>query len=155
MRLLAASRPADISQVSRDGRQEPPTPDLFDLLPGELPQRPAAPVVRPAATVAARSVATVGLSLLLRWYLAGLVVCLVLRFPLWAVLALPVAGAAVQVLRGRRRSFRLGCAVVAATYVAETTSIVVSPYPWWFRFATSSVLFAAASYFWGARVDSL
>lgn len=117
---------------------EPPLPSrpgLSELLPfGQAaPLQHTAPPrhqISPAkATIAALTAVALGLSF---------------RFPLPVLLVLSVAGAAVVAAASRwRRGAHIAATIFAAGFLAQATSIFITPFTWWLRFGFFGTLIGA------------
>ena len=69
---------------------------------------------------------------------------LVFRFPLPVLLILSVAGAAVVVAAARwRRGAHVAATIFAAGFLAQATSIFITPFTWWLRFGFFGTLIGA------------
>ena len=78
-----------------------------------------------------------------------------LHFPTWATVGLPLAAVGAQLLRGRRRPYRIALAAIWAGFFAEATADFRTPYSLDFRFGAAFVVLSAALFWWGAMTDSL
>ena len=78
-----------------------------------------------------------------------------LHFPAWATFGLPLAAVGAQLLRGRRRPYRIALAAIWAGFFAEATADFRTPYSLDFRFGAAFVVLSAALFWWGAMTDSL
>jgi uncharacterized membrane protein len=117
---------------------EPPLPSrpgLSELLPfgqaaGLEHKEPPRRQISPAkATIAALTAVAFGL---------------IFRFPLPVLLVLAVAGAAVVGAASRwRRGAHVAATVFAAGFLAQATSIFVTPFTWWLRFGFFGTLIGA------------
>jgi hypothetical protein len=75
---------------------------------------------------------------------AGIALALIFRLPLVALVAAPLAGVAVALLAWRwPQSRSVAATLVAAAFLAQVTSIFVSPFTWPLRFGFFAVLLGA------------
>jgi hypothetical protein len=117
---------------------EPPLPSrpgLSELLPfGQAPGLehvgPPPPRISPALAAGAA--------------LTAVALGLVFRFPLPVLLILAVAGAAVVVAASSwRRGAHVAATIFAAGFLAQATSIFITPFTWWLRFGFFGTLIGA------------
>jgi hypothetical protein len=67
----------------------------------------------------------------------------VFRFPLQVLLVLSFAGLGVVIARRWRLGGLVGSTVFAAGFLAQATSIFVTPFTWWMRFTFFTVMLGA------------
>ena len=114
---------------------EPPRKNLSELVPlGQAAKpRPSEPRSRRISPQRAACAALIAVAL-----------GLVFRFPVPVLILLALAGAAVVVAAARwRRGAHVAATVFAAGFLTQATSIFVTPFTWWLRFAFFLALFGA------------
>ncbi len=95
----------------------------------ELPEPPAHRTLTPARVAAA--------------VLTALALGFLFRFPVVAMLLLPFAGLAVTVASRWRWGGTIAGTVFASAFLAQVTSVAVTPFTWWMRFVFFLALIGA------------
>jgi hypothetical protein len=123
-----------------------PADDLFDHTPSPAPPAPPLILSPPVRLVAARKTvrpAKIGLAAF-----SGVALALLFRFPFLALVAATLAGAGVALLSGRSpRSGSVATTLAASAFLAQATSIFVTPFTWPLRFGFFAILLGALLFF--------
>ena len=123
-----------------------PADDLFSQPPGTAPPTPALILTPPVRLVRARR--TVRPAKIWSAAFAGIGLAVLFRFPFVALVAAPLAGVGVALLAGRwPRSGSVATTLAASAFLAQATSIFVTPFTWPLRFGFFVTLLSVLVFF--------
>jgi hypothetical protein len=120
--------------------------DLFDHAQRPAPSVPPRILTPPVRLVVARK--TVRPAKIWLAAFSGVALALLFRFPFLALVAAPLAAVGVALLAGRwPRSGSVVTTLAASAFLAQATSIFVTPFTWPLRFGFFAILIGALVFF--------